>query len=672
MQPERSKPSAALAAVSAPAQAAAVLAELFAPTGPLARHLPGFNPRPQQVEMAIAVADTIAAADTLICEAGTGTGKTFAYLVPALRSRRKVIVATGTRALQDQLFQRDLPVVRDALGLPLRSALLKGRSNYLCWQRFERTAAERLARGLRAEFARVRAWAAVTDSGDLAAVPLAEEAAIWPMITSTADNCLGQECPRWRDCFVLKARRQAQEADLVVVNHHLLCAHLALRDEVGGDILPEADCFIVDEAHRLPEVAASAFGVALSSHRLLELARDLEPWARRAAGYPALSAAREALIAAVGTARLAFGAEDRRGTWAAWQADAKARAAVEQVTERLRAVTEALAQITITGKEIEQLRHRGAELSARLSAWQTHDEPDSVRWFEVRGRGYWLHRTPLDVAEQWRQRRARGNKSWIFTSATLAVGDSFAHFAAQLGLDGARTARWESPFDYARQALWFVPRGMPDPATAEYDAAVAARAVELIELVGGRTFVLFTSHRALREVAEVLAARIAYPLLIQGSAPRAALLERFRQLGNAVLLGSASFWEGVDVRGEALSCVIVDRLPFAAPGDPLVGARIEALRRRGDHPFRVYQLPQAVVALKQAAGRLIRDASDRGLFVVCDPRLLRRNGYGAAFLTSLPPMARTRDLECVKAFLRGAPAAEAARCAGHSGAARLA
>lgn len=605
--------------------------------------------------MAQCIAEVIDSAGTLICEAGTGTGKTFAYLVPALLSGRKVLISTGTKNLQDQLYHRDLPLVRTVLELPIQAALLKGRANYLCRHRL-RLALEDPMRpelGLRVQLSQVRDWSKVTLRGDCAELGLPEDAQVWPLVTSTSDNCLGASCPDWQDCHLVKARREAQAADLVVVNHHLFCADLALKDEGFGEILPGADAFILDEAHQLPEVASGFFGMAISGRQLLDLARDTELEYRREAGdAPGLLERTDGLRRAVQDLRLGLGECDRRGPWQELQGAAAAVRALGSLVRRLAALDQGLEALQGRGKGLDACHARSSDLAERLALLEGEGAPEQVRWFETQGRGFRLHQTPLQVAQVFREQMGRGRAAWVFTSATLAVGDSFAHFASQLGIEGARCERWDSPFDYANQALWFVPRGLPDPSDPGYNARVLDLAVELIGSSRGRTFLLFTGHRALREVAEGLQGRVPYPILVQGSAPRAELLERFRALGNAVLLGTASFWEGVDVRGEALSCVVIDRLPFASPGDPVLAARIEALRRRGGQPFRDYQLPQAVIALKQGAGRLIRGADDRGVLVVCDPRLLGRS-YGHSFLASLPPMRRTRDLAEVESFFAG-------------------
>ncbi|MGB5736296.1 MAG: ATP-dependent DNA helicase [Thiohalocapsa sp.] len=640
-----------------PTPVAALVDDAFAADGLLAERLDGFSSRPQQRAMAAAVAEVIAAGDMLICEAGTGTGKTFAYLVPALSSGRKVIVSTGTRNLQDQLFHRDIPRIREALGKPVRVALLKGRGNYLCRHRLDLAGADTAALRpeVRRDLGQVQHWAKATRSGDIAELALPEDAAVWPTVTSTADNCLGQECPAWSNCHLVEARRRAQEAEMVVINHHLLCADMALREEGFGEVLPGADCIIVDEAHQLPDVAASFFGLSISSRQLLDLARDVvQEYTNEAGDAPEIPLLAAELTPAVRALRQGLGGSDRRAPWQELEAAPDVQTALDDLGQALGQLGAALEALSGRGKGLDHCLARVKAVDARLAQLTGAADEAQVRWFDVHGSGFRLNQTPLDVADIFCAYRERHPLAWVFTSATLAVGESFTHFSSQIGAEEARTARWDSPFDYPNQALWYVPRGMPDPTAPDYGPHFAELSLELLSMSRGRAFLLFTSHRALREAATLLDSRLEYPMLVQGTAPRAELIDRFRRLGNAVLLGSASFWEGVDVRGDALSCVIIDRLPFASPSDPILQARMDALRKRGGNPFRDYQLPQAVIALKQGAGRLIRDAADRGVLVVCDPRLLRRS-YGHAFLNSLPPMARTRDPEEVRAFFEDAP-----------------
>jgi len=626
---------------------------ILGPDGLLSRTIDGFTCRPQQLEMARSVAATIERGGVLICEAGTGVGKTFAYLVPALLSGRKIIISTGTRNLQDQLFHRDLPVIRNALAVPTSLALLKGRANYLCTHRLETALVEgRLnSREMVDQLMRIQRWAGKTRSGDIAELKdLPEDARIWPLVTSTSDNCLGQECPSLSCCHLVEARRRAQEADLVVINHHLLCADFSLKEEGFGELLPDADCFIIDEAHQLPETAGNFFGTTVSGRQLLELVRDTElEYLKEAGDFEQIPQQSAVLAKAVRDLRLTFGVDLRRGTWSELTANAHILSALDVVREALRTLADLLAHMQGRGKGLDSCLTRCRLLAADLEHLCKEESEEEIRWFETLRQSFRLNLTPMEISGLFKARMQRYQGSWVFTSATLAVGESFHHFQRQLGLEQSDTALWGSPFDYPHQALWYVPTGLPDPNSADYTAAVVDEAVPLLESSRGRAFLLFTSHRALREAAQRLKGRVEFPLLVQGSAPKDELLNQFREHGNAILLGTASFWEGVDVRGEALSCVIIDKLPFASPGDPVLQARISALRKRGGNPFMEYQVPQAAIALKQGAGRLIRDINDRGVLVICDRRLLSR-GYGQTFLDSMPPMARTRDQADVLRF----------------------
>jgi ATP-dependent DNA helicase DinG len=637
------------------------VADYLGPSGRLARQVEGFAYRPQQAAMAEAVAEVLEAGGVMICEAGTGTGKTFAYLVPALLSGRKVVISTGTRNLQDQLYQRDVPRVRDVLGVPSAVVVLKGRANYLCTHRLETAWLEgrHRSRELTDLLQRVRGWAARTERGDIAElVDIPEDAPVWPLVTSTTDNCLGQDCPSYSTCHLVEARRRAQEADVVIVNHHLLCADLALRGDGFGELLPSADCYVIDEAHQLPETASDFFGQTISARQLHDLARDVELEARREGGLaPELRDAVDRIGKGARELRLAFGVEGRRGPWAEVADDATVDAALARVELALADCVAVLEARGDRGRGLDNCLARTQALHQGLEAFSAPagGSADEIRWFETFQTGFRLNRTPLDIADTFRARLAARHGAWVFTSATLAVGGDFTHFQRRLGIDEARTAQWDSPFDYAHQALWFLPRGLPEPNAPQFNRAVADLSIEILAASRGRGFLLYTSHRALNEAAAYLAGRLPYPLLVQGAAPKAELLERFRSLGNAVLLGTASFWEGVDVRGEALSVVIIDRLPFASPGDPVLQARIDALRAEGGNPFRDYQLPQAVIALKQGAGRLIRDVTDRGVLVVCDQRLVSRS-YGRVFVRSLPPFRRTQELGDVQSFFAEVPA----------------
>ncbi|MFZ4790916.1 MAG: ATP-dependent DNA helicase [Candidatus Competibacteraceae bacterium] len=629
-------------------------ADWLGPNGPLAGQLPGFAPRLPQQQMALAVETTLKTGGALIVEAGTGTGKTFAYLIPALQSGARIIISTGTRHLQDQLFHQDLPVVQRALNSRVQVALLKGRSNYLCSYRLQ-TVKEggRLAsREQAADLRRILVWTRSTRGGDIAEVATVPETSpLWPRVTSTTDNCLGQQCPHVEDCFFAKARSAAQTAQVLIINHYLLFADMARKEAGFAEFLPGVDAFILDEAHQLPEIASQFFGQSLSSWQFLELARDtVVEQARDAADFPALRQRAEALDPAVLNFRQTLDMEDRRALWREVVGQSTVLEAAVDLIGTLDRLCEALKEAAKRGKGLENCHWRGADLLQRLVMLAGAESgPDQVRWFETRGRSFTLTQTPLDVAPLFQGRMAAQPGAWIFTSATLAVGQDFAHFAARLGVLDYTGLRLDSPFDFPRNTLLYHPPALPDPGSSGYTVALLEAVLPVLEASRGRAFLLFTSHRALREAADWLADRLDYPLLTQGDLPKAALLQQFRNLGNAVLLGTASFWEGVDVRGEALSCVIIDRLPFAPPTDPVVQARIEALRQRGEQPFLCYQLPQAVIILKQGAGRLIRDINDRGVLVLGDPRLLSKS-YGRVFLDSLPPIPKTRDLARVRAF----------------------
>ncbi|WP_426662996.1 ATP-dependent DNA helicase [Rhodanobacter aciditrophus] len=637
----------------------AAVAALLGAEGPFARELPNFVPRAAQQAMAAAVAEAIAGRETLIAEAGTGTGKTYAYLVPALRSGERVIVSTGTKALQDQLYFRDLPKVVGVLGARLKTALLKGRANYLCLYRLDQTVREGASfdRAQAAQLATIRAWSARTRRGDrmeLAEVP--EESPLWPRVTSTPENCLGVECPFYDDCHVVKARREAQEAQLVVVNHHLLFADLALKQEGFGEILPGAAAFVLDEAHQVPELAGQFFSQSVSARQLAELAQDaLRECSGVTGAIGLLLEPVEALQDALRRLRLAMEPLPPRGAFGALEAVAAVREGLRELGELLATLADLLASQAERSRGLANAHERAALLAERLERILDQDSERDVRWFELFPRGFALHATPLDLAAPLRAMRERSEAAWVFTSATLSVAGQFDHFARQLGLDEPRTLALESPFDYARQALCYLPEGLPDPAARDYTERVLDAVLPVLQASNGRAFLLFTSHRALRRAAELLATRVPWPLFVQGTAPRHQLLEEFRHSGHGVLLGAASFWEGVDVVGDALGVVVIDKLPFAAPDDPVLAARLEALEQQGINPFMGWQVPAAAIALKQGAGRLIRSITDRGVLVLCDPRITGK-GYGRLFLASLPPMPRTRALAEVRAFF--APAVD--------------
>jgi ATP-dependent DNA helicase DinG len=635
------------------------LEQAFAADGALASAVKGFKLRPQQVEMARAIHDAMTRTGVLVAEAGTGTGKTFAYLVPALLAGGKVIISTGTKTLQDQLFDRDLPAVRAALATGASAALLKGRANYVCLYRLRR-AMEQGQFGSREEISqlhhihRFAAVSATGDRADLADVP--EDAPVWMHATSTRDNCLGQACPDYGDCFVMRARRNALAADVVVINHHLFFADVVLRDEGVSELLPACNTVVFDEAHQLPETARLFFGETVSSTQLVELARDARAELRAAGGAsPEVERLASRLDKAARDLRLVFGETAPRLAWQQALRLPGFADAIENLARSLKSLRLPLEGQAERSEGIAACARRAGTALAILARMRESELAEEVRWVEVFAHAVRLHATPLSSAVLFSRQMDNHPRAWIFTSATLAVGEEFGHFTRELGLEQAAVRRWASPFDFARQALLYLPRGLPaDPNDPGYTDAVLDAAAPVLEASGGRAFLLFTTLRALRRAHERLRGLLPFPLLVQGTGSRSELLARFRSLGNAVLLGAQSFWEGVDVRGEALSVVVIDKLPFAPPDDPVLAARIEAVRARGGNPFTELQLPQAVLSLKQGAGRLIRDETDRGVLMLCDPRLAAK-AYGRQILKSLPPMKLTRELAEVRSFLGAHP-----------------
>jgi ATP-dependent DNA helicase DinG len=633
------------------------LSSLFDPEGALAAHISGFRPRAQQLELAQAILSAIQSNGQLIAEAGTGTGKTFAYLVPALLAGGKVIISTGTKNLQDQLFQKDLPTVRDALQAPVSVAQLKGRSNYVCHYHLARAQSDgRFAtREDVRHLGKIAQYAKITQSGDksgLADVP--ENAPVWMQVTSTRDNCLGQECPQHEDCFVLKARKEAMKADVVVVNHHLFFADVMLRDEGVAELLPACNTVIFDEAHQLPETASLFFGESISTSQLMDLARDARLEAATSAkDFLPLPLAADALDKAARDLRLVFKKEGRLAAIAT-ESFKDFSPALKTLNEKLNHLAGLLEKQAERSEGLESCWQRAQALAQQLKQWQDGDVPDKVRWLEIFHHSMQLNTTPLSIAEIFAKQIDGHPRAWIFTSATLAVKQDFGHYQAEMGLLEARTECWDSPFNYQEQALLYVPPALPEPNSEGYTEAVVQAALPLIEASKGRAFLLFTSLRAMQRAYEILVAEfdrknLKYPLMMQGDGSRNELLSRFREHGNAVLLGSQSFWEGVDVRGEALSLVVIDKLPFAPPDDPVLAARIAELNKQGRNAFMEYQLPRTVINLKQGAGRLIRDETDRGVLMICDPRLISKH-YGKRIWQSLPPFKRTREEAVAVAF----------------------
>jgi len=608
------------------------------------------------MRMAEAVDQVLAQRGTLVVEAGTGIGKTLAYLVPALLSGERVIISTGTKTLQDQLFYRDLPLVMEALASNADTALLKGRANYLCLHRMDlaRKDGRLPSRDAVNELESVYQWSAVTTDGDLSITSvISEQSSLLPLITSTLDNCLGTDCPSFERCFVVSARRRAQEADVVIVNHHLLFADMAIKQSGFGEVLPGAAAFIIDEAHQAPETASKFFSVSLSSRQIEDLCRDLTSESGELSG--ALAMLRGPLNECQQKLReltaVISQCVPERGSWNELTSDDSIRGALQALDLSLAHLCQAVTQIEGRSRGMDSCIDRTRSLLSLLDRFDEPPAADEVRWFEQRGRGFALYITPLEVASVFRTFRKETEAAWLFTSATLAVGKDFSHFTRQLGLEEAETLLLDSPFDYAEHALLWLPRDLPEPRDPMFVERLLDLALPLLEASQGRAFLLFTSHRALNRAAALLEKRVDFPLFVQGRLPRSLLLEQFRSSGCGILLGSASFWEGVDVIGEALTLVLIDKLPFAAPDDPVVAARSDQLRNSGGNPFMQLFLPQAVIALKQGAGRLIRDVNDRGVLVICDPRI-RTRSYGQTFLDSLPPMRLAESQVEVVQFLQ--------------------
>ncbi|WP_226495308.1 ATP-dependent DNA helicase [Ferribacterium limneticum] len=633
------------------------LPEIFSPEGPLARAISGYRIREQQLDMAERIAAAIKGCSVFIAEAGTGTGKTFAYLVPALQSNGKVIVSTGTKTLQDQLFNKDLPMVRDALKAPVKIALLKGRANYVCPYHLQHAIADGrfLTREDAADARRISVFAKTTQSGDKAeCIEVSENSPVWSHATSTRDNCLGQECPDYKECFVMLARREAMAADLVVVNHHLFFADVMLRDEGMAELLPACNTVIFDEAHQLPEVATLFFGDSISTAQVLDLARDVRAEAlTNARDCLALPETSKKVEKAAKDLRLAVGVDSGRFSYGQLEEKPDFEAALKALEAEVVAFAALLETQAERAEGLEKCWQRATELVQHLAQWQ-NPTPGYVRWAEAFTHSLQLNATPLNVAEIFRKQMGGHPRAWIFTSATLAVQGKFHHYCAELGLGEPDSACWHSPFDYDKQAILYAPLGMPDPNDWNYTDAVVDAAWPAVKAANGGAFFLCTSLRAMRRTHELLKAKledenIDMPLLVQGEGSKNDLLQRFRHHGNSILVGSQSFWEGVDVRGEALSLVVIDKIPFAPPDDPVLSARIEQMKKEGRNAFMEYQLPRAVINVKQGAGRLIRDENDKGVLMMCDPRLISKP-YGRRVWQSLPPMKRTRELQVVLDF----------------------
>jgi ATP-dependent DNA helicase DinG len=628
------------------------LNEFFGPDSPLTELLPGFQPRAGQAWMAEAVAGAIDDVGQLVVEAGTGTGKTFAYLLPALLSGRKTIISTGTKALQDQLYHRDLPLIGKAVGRPVSTALLKGRANYLCLHRLETVADQSSTDSVIDDLNVVRMWRHRTQSGDKAElVDVAEDSPVWPLVTSTADNCLGSECPLYQKCHVVQARRAAQEADLVVVNHYLLLADLAMKEQGFVEFLPGAEAIIIDEAHQIPDLAAQFFGVTLGSREIERLLDEVRA-ATISMHQPELQRRIDKVLTAVRVLRADAPSKEGRHEMSVVMPDISN--AIDGLADALRSLQQALGDFSHTSPDAENLHNSLLTMLERLALLASDESWDGLRWLEINPRSLRLNLTPLDVAGTIGGLVNAGHQAWIFTSATLAIGEDFSHFTERMGIANAETLSFPSPYAIRDNGLIFLPPGMPQPSDPAHTDSMLDVVMPMLKMTSGGMFCLFTSHRALgnarkwaRRHRKLLAGR---KLLVQGDAPRDDLLRRFRSEGNAVLFGTGSFWEGVDVRGQALSIVAIDKLPFTSPADPLMMARLEFIRRQGGNGFSEHQLPQAALALKQGAGRLLRDEQDYGVVVLCDPRITSKN-YGSLFLKCLAPMDSTDSIRYVKQFL---------------------
>ncbi len=636
-----------------------LVAEAFADDGSLADALPAFEPRSSQREMATATADIFEDGGVLLAEAGTGTGKTLAYLVPAILSRQRVLVSTGTKNLQDQIYEKDLPELRSALNVAFTATYMKGRGNYLCLHRFDamRQSDEPLTTVDRAYLETLGQWASQTETGDRSEVEdLPDTLPLWKEISATSENCIGVDCPLYDECFVTRMRRRALESDIVIVNHHLLCADASVRQSAYGEVIPSCGYVVIDEAHQLEDVATQYFGVTVSNYRLDELARDVHRvvGADQTLDVQSADDAHRIADRITEDARVFFGALLSLSTGERTRVLAETMAPVHDAAGSLKAslseLASALERVDQASEDIAALAQRATELRAQLDLLVAAGDPAFVYFLERRGKGVFLRASPIDVSAIIRETVLERHQGTVLTSATLTVDSSFDYIRQRLGLDEALELRLASEFDFRTQTILYLPRRIPDPRDERFPAAVADELVTLLTATHGRAFVLFTSYANLRAVHERLVATLDFPLLVQGTAPRSVLLREFRTTPNSVLLATSSFWHGVDVVGETLSCVVIDKLPFASPGDPITAARMEATAERGGDPFREYQVPLAILSLLQGLGRLIRHRNDRGVLALFDPRI-RTKGYGRRFLASLPPAPVTHEVAEVAQFM---------------------
>lgn len=628
----------------------------FSESGSLSQNIQGFRPRQAQIEMAQAVNSALNSAKSAVIEAGTGTGKTFAYLVPALLSGKKTIISTGSKNLQDQLFNRDLPTIQKALSYRGKIALLKGRANYLCLERLDQVIAMGVVgdRSVLSDLAKVRKWQASTASGDLSeCITISEDSPILPQLVSSTESCLGSDCPHYKDCYVVQARRRALEADIVVVNHHLFCADMTVKESGFGELIPDAELVIFDEAHQLPDIATQYFGQSLTSRQLFELCKDCNiVYRTELKDLAQLGKVSDHLQKIVQDFRLLLGNSPQiRGNLRELFQDLKAVEGFTRLQENIDLLSEIIKKSLGRSETLDNIFERLANIKIILKKLREIHIVGYCYWFECNGRSFGLHLTPLTVADKFGEQLKSNKTAWIFTSATLEVSGKFDHFCQRLGIENPISLVLQSPFDYQNQSLLCVPRYLPDSNKTHTSTHLGKMLQPVIEANQGRCFLLCTSYFMMRGLADFLREQSQLNVLLQGETSKSRLLEQFTQQPNSVLVATQSFWEGIDVRGNALSLVIIDKLPFASPDDPLLKARMEDCKLQGGDPFNDIQLPEAVITLKQGVGRLIRDITDKGAIIICDSRLVMRQ-YGATFLQSLPPSTRTRDLNKVVNFLK--------------------
>ena len=631
------------------------ITDAFSPEGTLSQNIHGFRPRDAQLEMAQAVGRAVEFAKSAVIEAGTGTGKTFAYLVPALLSGKKTIISTGSKNLQDQLFNRDLPTIQKALKYKGKVALLKGRANYLCLERLDQVIAMGVVgdKSVLADLAKVRKWHTGTKTGDLSeCITIAEDSPILPQLVSTAESCLGSDCPNYKECYVVQARRKALEADVVVVNHHLFCADMAVKETGFGELIPDAELIIFDEAHQLPDIASQYFGQSLTSRQLFDICKDSNiVYRTELKDLAQLGKASDHLQKVVQDFRLLLGDGNKRGNLREILQDPKVVEGFAKLNENIDFLSEVVKKSLGRSETLDKIFERLAEVKAQLKRLGDTSVVGYCYWYEINGRSFGLHITPLTVADKFGEQMRANQVGWIFTSATLEVGGKFDHFCQRLGIENAEQMVLQSPFDYAHQSLLCGPRYLPDTNKSHTLTELGQLLKPVIEANNGRCFLLCTSYFMMRGLADFLREQSSLSVLLQGETSKSRLLEKFVAEPNSVLVATQSFWEGIDVRGDALSLVIIDKLPFTAPDEPLLKARMEDCKLQGGDPFNDIQIPEAVITLKQGVGRLIRDVTDRGAVIICDSRLVMRQ-YGSTFLKSLPPSKRTRDLAKVVEFLK--------------------